>query len=133
MEVIHETDDVNLQEASAGHHGSAGGHLGERYLGGRSKTASERHSYRALTKKSFGCDSEWTGFFRRSMSPPLRLKNPLVSRLKVMAGGWILLSDVTREDGRIKLKMGLAESWIPCFSAAYLIWWEQKSRYATIG
>jgi type IV pilus assembly protein PilB len=41
------------------------------------------------------------------MGPPLRLKNPLVSRLKVMAGLDIAERRLT-QDGRIKLKMGVA-------------------------
>jgi type IV pilus assembly protein PilB len=41
------------------------------------------------------------------MGPPLRLKNPLVSRLKVMAGLDIAERRLT-QDGRIKLKMGMA-------------------------
>jgi len=40
------------------------------------------------------------------MSPPLRLKNALVSRLKVMAGLDIAERRLT-QDGRIKLKMGV--------------------------
>jgi len=40
------------------------------------------------------------------MSPPLRLKNALVSRLKVMAGLDIAERRLT-QDGRIKLKMGM--------------------------
>jgi type IV pilus assembly protein PilB len=46
------------------------------------------------------------GVLQEIMSPPLRLKNPLVSRLKVMAGLDIAERRLT-QDGRIKLKMGV--------------------------
>jgi type IV pilus assembly protein PilB len=45
------------------------------------------------------------GVLQEIMSPPLRLKNALVSRLKVMAGLDIAERRLT-QDGRIKLKMG---------------------------
>ncbi|MCE3240103.1 MAG: ral secretory pathway protein E/type pilus assembly ATPase PilB [Deltaproteobacteria bacterium] len=58
--------------------------------------------YEKLFRVRFRID----GVLQEIMSPPLRLKNPLVSRLKVMAGLDIAERRLT-QDGRIKLKMGI--------------------------
>ena len=105
MEVIHETDDVNLQELQQATMEAPVVTLVNAILSDAAKRrASDIHiePYEKLFRVRFRVD----GVLQEIMSPPLRLKNPLVSRLKVMAGLDIAERRLT-QDGRIKLKMGM--------------------------
>ena len=104
MEVIHEHDDVNLQELQQATMEAPVVTLVNAILADAAKRrASDIHiePYEKLFRVRFRVD----GVLHEMMSPPLRLKNPLVSRLKVMAGLDIAERRLT-QDGRIKLKMG---------------------------
>jgi len=105
MEVIHETDDVNLQELQQATMEAPVVTLVNAIIADAAKRrASDIHiePYEKIFRVRFRVD----GVLQEIMSPPLRLKNPLVSRLKVMAGLDIAERRLT-QDGRIKLKMGL--------------------------
>jgi type IV pilus assembly protein PilB len=105
MEVIHETDDVNLQELQQATMEAPVVTLVNAILADAAKRrASDIHiePYEKIFRVRFRVD----GVLQEIMSPPLRLKNPLVSRLKVMAGLDIAERRLT-QDGRIKLKMGI--------------------------
>src|ERR1043166_6150478 len=106
MEVIHEHDDVNLQELQQATMEAPVVTLVNAILADAAKRrASDIHiePYEKLLRVRFRVD----GVLHEIMSPPLRLKNPLVSRLKVMAGLDIAERRLT-QDGRIKLKMGMS-------------------------
>jgi type IV pilus assembly protein PilB len=105
MEVIHETDDVNLQELQQATMEAPVVTLVNAILADAAKRrASDIHiePYEKIFRVRFRVD----GVLQEIMTPPLRLKNPLVSRLKVMAGLDIAERRLT-QDGRIKLKMGV--------------------------
>lgn len=105
MEVILEQDDVNLQELQQATMEAPVVTLVNAILADAAKRrASDIHiePYEKLFRVRFRID----GVLQEIMSPPLRLKNPLVSRLKVMAGLDIAERRLT-QDGRIKLKMGV--------------------------
>jgi type IV pilus assembly protein PilB len=105
MEVIHETDDVNLQELQQATMEAPVVTLVNAILADAAKRrSSDIHiePYEKIFRVRFRVD----GVLQEIMSPPLRLKNPLVSRLKVMAGLDIAERRLT-QDGRIKLKMGV--------------------------
>lgn len=105
MEVIHETDEVNLQELQQATMEAPVVTLVNAILADAAKRrASDIHiePYEKIFRVRFRVD----GVLQEIMSPPLRLKNPLVSRLKVMAGLDIAERRLT-QDGRIKLKMGV--------------------------
>src|SRR2546422_6556391 len=106
MEVIHETDDVNLQELQQATMDAPVVTLVNAILSDAAKRrCSDIHiePYEKVFRVRFRVDD----VLQEIMSPPLRLKNPLVSRLKVMAGLYIAERRLT-QDGRIKLKMGLS-------------------------
>jgi type IV pilus assembly protein PilB len=105
MEIIHEADDVNLQELQQATMEAPVVTLVNAILSDAAKRrASDVHiePYEKIFRVRFRVD----GILHEIMSPPLRLKNPLVSRLKVMAGLDIAERRLT-QDGRIKLKMGM--------------------------
>jgi type IV pilus assembly protein PilB len=105
LEVIHESDDVNLQELQQATMEAPVVTLVNAILADAAKRrASDIHiePYEKIFRVRFRVD----GVLQEIMSPPLRLKNPLVSRLKVMAGLDIAERRLT-QDGRIKLKMGI--------------------------
>ena len=105
MEVIHEHDDVNIQELQQATMEAPVVTLVNAILAdAATRRASDIHiePYEKIFRVRFRVD----GVLQEIMSPPLRLKNPLVSRLKVMAGLDIAERRLT-QDGRIKLKMGL--------------------------
>jgi type IV pilus assembly protein PilB len=104
MEVIHEADDVNLQELQQATMEAPVVTLVNAILSDAARRrASDIHiePYEKIFRVRFRVD----GVLQEIMSPPLRLRNPLVSRLKVMAGLDIAERRLT-QDGRIKLKMG---------------------------
>ncbi len=105
MEIIHDQEDVNLQELQQATMEAPVVTLVNAILADAAKRrASDIHiePYEKVFRVRFRVD----GVLHEIMSPPLRLKNPLVSRLKVMAGLDIAERRLT-QDGRIKLKMGL--------------------------
>ena len=105
VEVIHDQDDVNLQELQQATMEAPVVTLVNAILADAAKRrSSDIHiePYEKVFRVRFRVD----GVLHEIMSPPLRLKNPLVSRLKVMAGLDIAERRLT-QDGRIKLKMGL--------------------------
>ena len=105
MEVIPEADDVSLQELQQATMEAPVVTLVNAILADAAKRrASDIHiePYEKVFRVRFRVD----GVLQEIMSPPLRLKNPLVSRLKVMAGLDIAERRLT-QDGRIKLKMGV--------------------------
>ena len=105
MELILEQDDVNLQELQQATMEAPVVTLVNAILADAAKRrASDIHiePYEKLFRVRFRID----GVLQEIMSPPIRLKNPLVSRLKVMAGLDIAERRLT-QDGRIKLKMGI--------------------------
>jgi type IV pilus assembly protein PilB len=104
MEVIQENDDVNLQELQQATMDAPVVTLVNAILADAAKRrCSDIHiePYEKVFRVRFRID----GVLQEIMSPPLRLKNALVSRLKVMAGLDIAERRLT-QDGRIKLKMG---------------------------
>ena len=106
MEIIQEADDVNLQELQQATMEAPVVTLVNAILSDAARRrASDIHiePYEKIFRVRFRVD----GVLQEIMSPPLRLKNPLVSRLKVMAGLDIAERRLT-QDGRIKLKMGMA-------------------------
>ena len=105
MEVVQENDDVNLQELQQATMDAPVVTLVNAILADAAKRrCSDIHiePYEKLFRVRFRID----GVLQEIMSPPLRLKNALVSRLKVMAGLDIAERRLT-QDGRIKLKMGV--------------------------
>ena len=105
MEVIQESDDVNLQELQQATMDAPVVTLVNAILADAAKRrCSDIHiePYEKIFRVRFRID----GVLQEIMSPPLRLKNALVSRLKVMAGLDIAERRLT-QDGRIKLKMGM--------------------------
>jgi len=104
MEVIQDTDDVDLQELRQATMEAPVVTLVNAILADAAKRrASDIHiePYEKVFRIRFRVD----GVLAEIMSPPLRLRNPLVSRLNVMAGLDIAERRLT-QDGRIKLKMG---------------------------
>jgi type IV pilus assembly protein PilB len=105
MEVVHESDDVNLQELQQATMDAPVVTLVNAILADAAKRrCSDIHiePYEKIFRVRFRID----GVLQEIMSPPLRLKNALVSRLKVMAGLDIAERRLT-QDGRIKLRMGV--------------------------
>jgi len=105
MEVVQENDDVNLQELQQATMDAPVVTLVNAILADAAKRrCSDIHiePYEKVFRVRFRID----GVLQEIMSPPLRLKNALVSRLKVMAGLDIAERRLT-QDGRIKLKMGM--------------------------
>src|ERR671925_2015229 len=104
MEVIREAEDVSLQELQQATMDAPVVTLVNAILADAAKRrCSDIHvePYEKIFRVRFRID----GVLQEIMSPPLRLKNALVSRLKVMAGLDIAERRLT-QDGRIKLKMG---------------------------
>ncbi|HVO95536.1 MAG TPA: type IV-A pilus assembly ATPase PilB [Terriglobales bacterium] len=105
MEVVQESDDVNLQELQQATMDAPVVTLVNAILADAAKRrCSDIHiePYEKIFRVRFRID----GVLQEIMSPPLRLKNALVSRLKVMAGLDIAERRLT-QDGRIKLKMSV--------------------------
>lgn len=105
MEVVQDSDDVNLQELQQATMDAPVVTLVNAILADAAKRqCSDIHvePYEKIFRVRFRID----GVLQEIMSPPLRLKNALVSRLKVMAGLDIAERRLT-QDGRIKLKMGV--------------------------
>jgi type IV pilus assembly protein PilB len=105
MEVVQENDDVNLQELQQATMDAPVVTLVNAILADAAKRrCSDIHiePYEKIFRVRFRID----GVLQEIMSPPLRLKNALVSRLKVMAGLDIAERRLA-QDGRIKLKMGV--------------------------
>jgi type IV pilus assembly protein PilB len=63
------------------------------------------------------------------MQPPLKLKNPLSSRLKIMASLDIAERRLP-QDGRIKLKLGKGREGLPRFGPAGAVWREDRPALA---
>src|SRR3990172_5404708 len=106
MEVIQEADDFDLQELQQATMEAPVVTLVNAILSDAARRrASDIHiePYEKIFRVRFRVD----GVLQEIMGPPLRLKNPLVSRLKVMAGLDIAERRLT-QDGRIKLKMVVA-------------------------
>ncbi|HEV8726282.1 MAG TPA: type IV-A pilus assembly ATPase PilB [Candidatus Binatia bacterium] len=104
MEVVQENEDINLQELQQATMDAPVVTLVNAILADAAKRrCSDIHiePYEKIFRVRFRVD----GVLQEIMSPPLRLKNALVSRLKVMAGLDIAERRLT-QDGRIKLKMG---------------------------
>lgn len=104
MEVVQGNDDVDLQELQQATMDAPVVTLVNAILADAAKRrCSDIHiePYEKVFRVRFRID----GVLQEIMSPPLRLKNALVSRLKVMAGLDIAERRLT-QDGRIKLKMG---------------------------
>ncbi len=107
MEVVQENDDINLQELQQATMDAPVVTLVNAILADAAKRrCSDIHiePYEKVFRVRFRID----GVLQEIMSPPLRLKNALVSRLKVMAGLDIAERRLT-QDGRIKLKMAGGE------------------------
>jgi type IV pilus assembly protein PilB len=107
MEVVQENDDINLQELQQATMDAPVVTLVNAILADAAKRrCSDIHiePYEKVFRVRFRVD----GVLQEIMSPPLRLKNALVSRLKVMAGLDIAERRLT-QDGRIKLKMASGE------------------------
>jgi type IV pilus assembly protein PilB len=105
MEVVQESDDISLQELQQATMDAPVVTLVNAILADAAKRrCSDIHvePYEKIFRVRFRID----GVLQEIMSPPLRLKNALVSRLKVMAGLDIAERRLT-QDGRIKLKMGV--------------------------
>ncbi|MBI2360084.1 MAG: Flp pilus assembly complex ATPase component TadA, partial [Deltaproteobacteria bacterium] len=104
MEVIREEEDINLAELQEATNEAPVVTLVNAVLADAAKRrASDIHiePYEKVFRIRFRVD----GILHEIMNPPLRLKNPLISRLKVMANLDIAERRLT-QDGRIKLKMG---------------------------
>ncbi len=103
VEVIHDEDDINLQELQQATMEAPVVTLVNAILADAARrSASDIHvePYEKVFRIRFRVD----GVLQEIMSPPMRLKNALVSRLKVMADLDIAERRLT-QDGRIKLKM----------------------------
>ena len=106
MEVVQENEDINLQELQQATMDAPVVTLVNAILADAAKRrCSDIHiePYEKIFRVRFRVD----GVLQEIMTPPLRLKNALVSRLKVMAGLDIAERRLT-QDGRIKLKMGVS-------------------------
>lgn len=104
MEIIRDEEDINLQELQEATNEAPVVTLVNAVLADAAKRgASDIHiePYEKIFRIRFRVD----GVLHEIMNPPLRLKNPLISRLKVMANLDIAERRLT-QDGRIKLKMG---------------------------
>ncbi len=104
MEVIQEEEEVDLQELQKSTMEAPVVTLVNAILADAAKrSASDIHiePYEKVFRIRFRVD----GVLHDIMSPPLRLRNPMISRIKVMAGLDIAERRLT-QDGRIKLKMG---------------------------
>jgi len=104
MEVLRDEEEVNLQELQEATMEAPVVTLVNAILADAAKRgASDIHvePYEKVLRIRFRVD----GVLHEIMNPPLRLKNPLVSRLKVMASLDIAERRLT-QDGRIRLKMG---------------------------
>ena len=104
VEVIRDEEDINLQELQEATNEAPVVTLVNAVLADAAKRgASDIHiePYEKIFRIRFRVD----GVLHEIMNPPLRLKNPLISRLKVMANLDIAERRLT-QDGRIKLKMG---------------------------
>jgi type IV pilus assembly protein PilB len=104
MEIIREEEDINLAELQEATNEAPVVTLVNAVLADAAKRgASDIHiePYEKVFRIRFRVD----GILHEIMNPPLRLKNPLISRLKVMANLDIAERRLT-QDGRIKLKMG---------------------------
>jgi type IV pilus assembly protein PilB len=107
VEVIREEEDVNLAELQEATNEAPVVTLVNAVLADAAKRlASDIHiePYEKVFRIRFRVD----GVLHEIMNPPLRLKNPLISRLKVMANLDIAERRLT-QDGRIKLKMGTGQ------------------------
>ncbi|HTF92324.1 MAG TPA: type IV-A pilus assembly ATPase PilB [Verrucomicrobiae bacterium] len=105
MEVIQDSDEISLQELQQATMDAPVVTLVNAILADAAKRGcSDIHvePYEKIFRVRFRID----GVLQEIMSPPLRLKNALVSRLKVMAGLDIAERRLA-QDGRIKLKMGV--------------------------
>lgn len=104
LEVIRDEEEINLQELQEATNEAPVVTLVNAVLADAAKRrASDIHiePYEKIFRIRFRVD----GVLHEIMNPPLRLKNPLISRLKVMANLDIAERRLT-QDGRIKLKMG---------------------------
>ena len=104
MEVIRDEEDINLQELQEATNEAPVVTLVNAVLADAAKRlASDIHiePYEKVFRIRFRVD----GVLQEIMTPPQRLKNALISRLKVMANLDIAERRLT-QDGRIKLKMG---------------------------
>src|SRR3990170_5733693 len=104
VEVIRDEEDINLQELQEATNEAPVVTLVNAVLADAAKRgASDIHiePYEKIFRIRFRVD----GILHEIMNPPLRLKNPLISRLKVMANLDIAERRLT-QDGGIKLKMG---------------------------
>ena len=104
MEVIRDEEDVNLQELQAATNEAPVVTLVNAVLADAAKRgASDIHiePYEKIFRIRFRVD----GVLHEIMTPPPKLKNALISRLKVMSNLDIAERRLT-QDGRIKLKMG---------------------------
>lgn len=104
VELIREEEDINLQELQEATNEAPVVTLVNAVLADAAKRlASDIHiePYEKVFRIRFRVD----GVLHEIMTPPLRLKNPLISRLKVMANLDIAERRLT-QDGRIKLKLG---------------------------
>ncbi len=107
MEVVQDNEDIDLQELQQATMDAPVVTLVNAILADAAKRrCSDIHiePYEKVFRVRFRID----GVLQEVMSPPLRLKNALVSRLKVMAGLDIAERRLT-QDGRIKLKMSAGE------------------------
>src|SRR5213593_194642 len=104
MEVIHEREEINLQDLEQATNEAPVVTLVNAVLSDAARRgASDIHiePYEKVFRIRFRID----GVLHEIMNPPQKLKNPLLSRLKVMADLDIAERRLT-QDGRIKLKMG---------------------------
>ncbi|TAJ76394.1 type IV-A pilus assembly ATPase PilB, partial [bacterium] len=104
MEVIRDEEDINLQELQEATNEAPVVTLVNAVLADAAKRlASDIHiePYEKVFRIRFRVD----GVLQEIMTPPQRLKNAMISRLKVMANLDIAERRLT-QDGRIKLKMG---------------------------
>jgi type IV pilus assembly protein PilB len=104
MEVVHEREEINLQDLEQATNEAPVVTLVNAVLSDAARRgASDIHiePYEKVFRIRFRID----GVLHEIMNPPQKLKNPLLSRLKVMADLDIAERRLT-QDGRIKLKMG---------------------------
>ena len=107
MKVVRESDDLStskLQQATMDAPVVTLRSVAESLADAAKRRCSDIHiePYEKIFRVRFRID----GVLQESQSPPLRLKNALVSRLKVMAGLDIAERRLA-QDGRIKLKMSV--------------------------
>jgi type IV pilus assembly protein PilB len=104
VEVVHESEEINLQDLEQATNEAPVVTLVNAILTDAARRgASDIHiePYEKVFRIRFRID----GVLHEIMNPPQKLKNPLLSRLKVMADLDIAERRLT-QDGRIKLKMG---------------------------